>query len=46
MSLGAKVGVEYLEPERNPGMHALPCISRRAKAKAEIHACTANQGAR
>lgn len=44
------MGVEYLEPERNPGIQReileLPCVSRRAKAKAEIHACIANQGAR
>lgn len=43
-SRGAKVGVEYLEPERSPGTHALPGTSVKAKAKVEIQGCAVHQG--
>lgn len=43
-SLGTKVGVEYMDPERNLGIHALPCTSTKAKAKVEIQGCVAYQG--
>lgn len=44
--LGAKAGMEYLEPERNPRNHALPCTSMKAKAKVAIQDCVVTQGAR
>lgn len=45
-SLGAKVGVEHLEPERNPENHALLYTTMKAKVKVDIQGCIANQEAR